>query len=223
MLRLSDVPGQTRAWLAEIELAIGYGERKPDGPTLVLGLSASGLRKLGLDEQALSTFPTAFQHGMAAPWRARALGDVGINAPEGWCWGGPGKEADAILNLYALSDDILQQQTAQRKAQLLRFGIEVIYEILLDEMPPKNTPIGEPFGFADGVSQPIVRGARKWVIARNRIHVVEPGEMILGYSDNRGHIPPSPSAAGDFDLGYNGTYLVVRQLEQDTTAIARAG
>ena len=218
VLRLSDVPGQTRAWLAEIELAIGYGERKPDGPTLVLGLSASGLRKLGLDEQALSTFPTAFQHGMAAPWRARALGDVGINAPEGWCWGGPGKEADAILNLYALSDDILQQQTAQRKAQLLRFGIEVIYEILLDEMPPKNTPIGEPFGFADGVSQPIVRGARKWVIARNRIHVVEPGEMILGYSDNRGHIPPSPSAAGDFDLGYNGTYLVVRQLEQNKTA-----
>ena len=138
VLRLSDVPGQTRAWLAEIELAIGYGERKPDGPTLVLGLSASGLRKLGLDEQALSTFPTAFQHGMAAPWRARALGDVGINAPEGWCWGGPGKEADAILNLYALSDDILQQQTAQRKAQLLRFGIEVIYEILLDEMPPKK-------------------------------------------------------------------------------------
>ena len=218
VLRLPDVPGQARAWLAEIESGIGYGERKPDGSTLVLGLSESGLRKLGLDQQALSTFPTAFQHGMAAPWRARALGDVGDNAPDRWWWGGPGNEADAILNLYALSENMLQQQTDQRKAQLLTFGIQVVHEVLLDEMPPKNTPIGEPFGFADGISQPIVRGARKWVIARNRIHVVEPGEMVLGYNDNFGYLPLSPSAADGRDLGHNGTYLVVRQLEQHKTA-----
>jgi deferrochelatase/peroxidase EfeB len=218
VLRLPDVSADARAWIAAIEPAIGYGEKRPDQSTLVLGLSASGLRKLGLDEQALSTFPTAFQSGMAAPSRARALGDVGVNAPDRWGWGGVRNEADAILNLYALSDSVLQRQTGWRKAQLRKFGLEVIHEILLDEMPPKNEPIREPFGFTDDISQPIVRGTRKWVIARNQIHVVEPGEMILGYPDNLGYIPSSPSAAGYDDLGRNGTYLVVRQLEQDKTA-----
>ena len=218
VLRLSDAPSDSRRWLAQIERAIGYGERRPDESTLVLGLSVSGLRKLGLDAQALSTFPAAFQHGMAAPWRARALGDVADNAPGRWWWGGPGNEADAILNVYARSEDILGQQTGQRKEQFLPFGIKVIHEILLDKLPPRESPILEPFGFTDGVSQPIVRGARKWVVARNQIHVVEPGEMILGYKDNSDHYPSSPCTADRHDLGHNGTYLVVRQLEQDVAA-----
>lgn len=221
VLRLSSAPGDARSWLKEIESDIGYGERKPDGSTLVLGLSESGLRKLGLDDHALSTFPTAFQHGMAAPWRARALGDVGDNAPDRWWWGGPWNKADAILNVYARSEGALQAQTGQRKAQLREFGIQVMHEILLDKMPPKNTRIDEPFGFADGISQPIVRGTRKWATARSQIHVVEPGEMILGYGDNLGYIPPSPCGADGRDLGRNGTYLVVRQLEQDKVSFDR--
>lgn len=217
VLRFSDARDCTRAWLAEIAPTIGYGERDPGSSTLVLGLSESGLRKLGLDVEALATFPTAFQLGMAAPSRARALGDVDENAPGEWWWGGPKNKADALLNVYARSDEILEQQIDRHRAQLPRFGIEVIWEILLDKIPAKNTPVREPFGFTDGISQPIVRGARKWVVARNEIHVVEPGEMILGYEDNSGHKPSSPSANGR-DLGHNGTYLVVRHLEQNKTA-----
>ena len=218
VLQLPDAPSDSRAWLAQIERAIGYGERRPDDSTLALGLSVSGLRKLGLEAEALSTFPTAFQHGMAAPWRARALGDVGDNAPEKWLWGGRQNEADAILNLYARSEDLLEQETGRRRQQCVSFGIKVIHEILQHKIPPRSDPILEPFGFTDGVSQPIVRGARKWVVARNQIHVVEPGEMILGYKDNFGHFPSSPSAPGYPALGRNGTYLVVRQLEQNTAA-----
>jgi deferrochelatase/peroxidase EfeB len=80
---------------------------------------------------------------------------------------------------------------------------------------------------------------------RDEIHAVEPGEIILGYPDNRGNWPLTPTApassdpdsllptvapppAGghapdlgqshanlDRDLGRNGTYLVIRQLAQD--------
>ena len=74
------------------------------------------------------------------------------------------------------------------------------------------------------------------------IHLVEPGEFILGYPDNRGNTPPGPTlpaladpdnllplvgAVGGFDktvvendrdLGFNGTFLVIRQLEQDVQA-----
>jgi hypothetical protein len=205
----------------------------PPRSPLVLGLSESGLRKLGLDQQALATFPTAFQDGMAAPWRSRALGDIGNNDPNGWSWGGPQNRADAILNLYASSRDILQQEADRRITQLRRFRIGVIHEILLDEIPPRDAPswrrhwfrckapgspmtIREPFGFTDGISQPIVRGARRWVIQRNQIHVVEPGEMILGYSANFGHNPPVPSVAGSDLLGRNGTYFHVCEREHRT-------
>jgi Dyp-type peroxidase family len=219
VLQLPGSSADARRWLQEIEPAIGYGERVPEESTVALGLSASGLKKLGLDPSALSTFPTAFQHGMAAPWRARALGDVGTNAPEGWWWGGTEKnEADAILNMYARSEEILEQDRLRWMQQFGPLGIKVIHQILLRNVPPRGTPLREPFGFVDGISQPIMRGAQKWIVARNRIHVVAPGEMILGYKDNFDHFPSAPSAAGCSALGHNGTYLVVRQLEQDTEA-----
>jgi len=216
VLRLPDAPQHNRDWLARIENALGYGEGRPERSTLVLGLSVSGLRKLGLDDEVLATFPAAFQHGMAASWRSRLLGDVGPNAPNTWAWGGPRNPADAILNVYAASDVILNQETGRRINELPA-GHKIIIEILMNVLPPRGEPTLEPFGFNDGVSQPIVRGARKWVLARNAIHVVEPGEMILGYEDDSKHKPPSPSA-GEHDLGFNGTYLVVRQLEQNVDA-----
>ena len=50
----------------------------------------------------------------------------------------------------------------------------------------------EPFGFVDGVSQPLVRGFPGRHGAPDPVHGVEPGEFILGYADNRGYFPPSP-------------------------------
>ncbi|MBA4354541.1 MAG: hypothetical protein C0409_07595 [Novosphingobium sp.] len=57
----------------------------------------------------------------------------------------------------------------------------------------------EPFGFVDGVSQPLVRGFPGRNGAANPIHAVEPGEFILGYADNRGFYPPSPMVARKMD------------------------
>ncbi|MES2302922.1 MAG: hypothetical protein V4521_12770 [Pseudomonadota bacterium] len=57
----------------------------------------------------------------------------------------------------------------------------------------------EPFGFVDGVSQPLVRGFPGRHGAPDPIHAVEPGEFILGYADNRGFYPPSPLIARKMD------------------------
>src|SRR5262249_27866388 len=107
-----------------------------------------------------------------------------------------------------------------------------------------------PFGFRDGISQPIIRGSRRFYNGANPIHVVAAGEFILGYRDNRGFFPPTPVISGehdpgcclpalpdwlpdrfpDFDrdeingfrdFGRNGSYLVIRQIEQDVEAFQR--
>jgi Dyp-type peroxidase family len=49
------------------------------------------------------------------------------------------------------------------------------------------------------------------------MHVVEPGELVLGYRDNLGNLSPTPRDRGD-DLGRNSSFLVIRQLEQHVQA-----
>ena len=78
----------------------------------------------------------------------------------------------------------------------------------------------EPFGFKDGISQPIMRGSKHWSEPRFAMHVVEPGELVLGYRDNLGYVSPSPCDHGR-DIGRNGTFLVVRQLEQHVAEFDR--
>ena len=98
-------------------------------------------------------------------------------------------------------------------------------------LPLADGRMSEPFGFADGVSQPLVRGIDA-AGADPSATLHEAGEFVLGYRDNRGFLPPSPSVAatrdpggllkrlegGRRDLGRNGTYLAVRQLDQDVLA-----
>ena len=97
----------------------------------------------------------------------------------------------------------------------------------------------EPFGFADGISQPLVEGTPKARGKAGSPDLVAAGEFILGYRDQRGFVPPAlaiPAArdpdcllpvarerAGEGgagpdlprDFGRNGSYLVVRHLAQD--------
>ena len=99
----------------------------------------------------------------------------------------------------------------------------------------------EPFGFVDGVSQPVF----DWDVARtpgtkadraftNRIAL---GEILLGYYNEYGFradsprlapgdpnaalLNPPPEVASVQDLGRNGSYLVFRQLAQDVRGFWR--
>lgn len=203
-----------KAWLQQIETEIAYGEDAPDPTELVVAFTKSGLGRLGVPDAALATFPLAFQQGMAEESRRRALGDVGDNGPQHWYWGAPGdgNRVDAIVLVYAQDAHLLDAKMLQHR-QHAQTVATVFHEVIFKKLPPKHRPVVEPFEFTDGISQPIVRGTRKWVHARNSMHVLEPGEMILGYRDNLGKFPPTPSD-GPRDLGLNGTFLVVRQLEQ---------
>ena len=169
---------------------------------------------------------------MIGPGRDRILGD---DDRPGWWWGAAAAP-DAALLVYGQS----QASVAALCAEIARLGGRaVVREIPLEPVPLDAPDRKEPFGFMDGVSQPVIRGTYRGLRDADPIHLVEPGEFILGYPDNRGNLPPGPNlpAMADpanmlpidadsatfanacvdapRDIGRNGSFLVIRQLEQD--------
>src|SRR5262249_28992793 len=150
---------------------------------------------------------------------------------------------DAALVVYAGDQAGLDQLVAARQQELAQLGHAVVHQVALRPVPEGKAGRAEPFGYVDGVSQPIIRGLGD-VPAGQRDQVVGPGEFILGYPDTQDFVPPSPTvpvrkdpanilppapltagrppdASGPArlgerrDLGRNGSFLVIRQLEQD--------
>lgn len=112
-----------------------------------------------------------------------------------------------------------------------------------DAQKKRNLLKFEHFGFRDGISQPVIRGTKRFLIRPPVRDVLEPGEFVLGYRNNQGYYPPTASVRAESDpgnrlpvvlqeipsrfpsfegantaardFGRNGSFLVIRQLQQD--------
>jgi Dyp-type peroxidase family len=202
----------------------GGVDAKPTQATQI-AFSASGLRACGLDDDAMQTFLYEFRAGMADPDRARILGDLGGSAPGHWHYGADPNEIHLVLMLYAHGKAALQDLYASHQQRFREAGL---VEVARQETQARGDGT-EPFGFRDGIAQPTIEGTA----ARpgGKEPEVKAGELILGYENAYGELPFSPHVAstcdpdnllppsatdsGRRDLGRNGSYLVIRKLEQD--------
>ncbi|MFL6843965.1 MAG: Dyp-type peroxidase [Allosphingosinicella sp.] len=231
-------PGEEKAarrWLgeahvlsvAEFEAAHSAGQRIHR--VLQIAITAPGLAALGVPTEVMGRFPADFLAGIASDSkRSQRLGDIGANSPENWKYGRKGDEPHLLLMLYADCGDIeaFVESTVE--------GLGQSCEVLTPQLDC-GQPGREPFGFADGVSQPRIDwdGERKPGGTADQVYTnwVSAGEVLLGYFDEynlvsdrplvpaalagaRG-LPPSVDDADLRDLGRNGSFLVLRTLRQD--------
>jgi deferrochelatase/peroxidase EfeB len=216
--------GAARAWLRDITGDVSAADGRPEGQAVHVALTYHGLLALGLANDVAGAFSNEFIGGMAVPHRSRVLGDVGDSAPEHWQWGGPTTQTvDALLMLYAADEPALEALYNRHRARLGDAGLTELRR--LDTVDLGDV---EPFNFADGISQPTIEGLQPGGSAPDTIKA---GEFVLGYPNEYGLYTDTPTVPDDQpaaralaahhsgngrDLGRNGTYLVLRQLAQDS-------
>lgn len=210
-----DRPAAACRWLADA--TSGDDSRTPqittaqpwsgDKPTscVNIGLTASGLAKLGVSPASIASFPHEFVAGM--PSRSKLIGDTGPSDPSGWKREWQDHErihlmisvhADNAAIRAAVADRILAASGAFR---------------LLAALDGEDFPGGKVhFGYRDSISQPQFYGVHGPDNRRDDQPLVEIGAMLLGYAtpveDIRWRVP-SPHV-----LGFNGSFNAFRVLEQ---------
>lgn len=197
-----------RSWLGEALGGITTSDDRPERRAVNVALTASGLTRLGVDGETVGKFSSEFVSGMTAPHRRRILADEGTSAPERWDWGGPDTPpVDGALLLYATDRAELHGLEDEQAALRRRHGVHDVHRLGTSDLDGF-----EPFGWRDGVSQPLVEGLGKTGPASL---TVKAGEFVLGYPNEYGRVTDHPA------LGRNGSYLVFRQLAQDVRGFWR--
>jgi Dyp-type peroxidase family len=232
LLRVRDA-AVARAWLRAAPMTSALTMDPPPRTALQVAFTARGLSELGVPSSVIGGFSPEFITGMTEESRTRRLGDIGNNTPAQWSWGYNVDLPHLVVMFFAEPPGLtsfIQNATGpdwSRAFEEMRW----LKTADLDGI--------EPFGFTDGISQPQIDWEGQRDPTRPQIdysNVVALGEFLLGYPNEYNKYtdrplldPDSASAAllpaedapEKKDLARNGSYLVMRELEQDVRAFWR--
>jgi Dyp-type peroxidase family len=200
-----------------------------------IGFSYSGMLRLRRDAQSFES--DAFRLGL--PQRSPLLGDptdpTDEGAPPNWVVGRPGDVPEFLLVVASDLPDERTRVAQQLAGSAAGSGLRVVYQEDGDVLPGELRG-HEHFGFADGVSQPGVRGLLskdppeyvedRWIdpsalpdsllYALPGQELVWPGAFVLGYPSQT-QDPLIPGSVAPVFPGWarNGSFLVFRRYRQD--------
>jgi Dyp-type peroxidase family len=183
-------------------------EKSPERSSLNIAFTSKGMVKLADNRYAITKeagFDHSFVEGMDTDYRNRILGDFDHNDPKNWKWGNRNDHTDGMM-MYAGDEHILEEVYAKEEVNLKH--------ILKEKFKSKSIKLAadkEHFGFTDGIGQPVLKGLER---NSSEDNFINPGEVILGHLNAYDKEPLSPMI-GNFDLGRNGSYMVIRDMQQD--------
>jgi Dyp-type peroxidase family len=230
-------PPAGRAFIDELlhaKVTPGKWLSKPLATTNV-AFTFRGLAALQLDAQCLASFPPEFQQGMKQ--RARLLGDVGLSDPQKWDKPWASDDVHVLVSCYAPNLEKLEKhcQDLWQELKKTQFAeADGVKKSLCDDPhgikrldPPHQDAAmlivhGKPnrvehFGFQDGLSNPDIEGVRGDGGGTGNPEA-RLGEFILGHRAEGGEVAPMPAPKA---LAWNGSFLVLRKLEQDVLGFRR--
>ncbi len=233
-LRIEDVvkaKGWLRSLLQHQRITSAQWTAKPTC-AVNLALTYAGLQTLGASADLLQSFSKEFVEGMTEPNRSRQLGDLGTNAPAHWeyPWQ-PDIKVDLLLILQATAADF-HSLYDEYQTQLEPSGLELL-AVETGYIPADSK---EHFGFHDSISQPIIEGSPQETKICGIQDLIKAGEFILGYLNEDGNYPATPTVAASQDqahclsllpetalkdFGRNGSYVVFRKMAQDVAGFRR--
>jgi Dyp-type peroxidase family len=220
LLKIDDI-AKTKGWFktlleqCRVTHAADIDTKAPQN-RLNLAISNSGMQKLLGEDKDLEKlgFERAFYEGMYSQHRSTLLGDHGSNAIDQWQWGTK-DSVDLLVMLYSKDETIHTDSKAKLQDEFNTVGLREVKRLDASQKLDANGFLTEHFGYADGLSEPVVRGFDKSRSAPAG-ELIETGEFLLGYPHQyEGKFNQIPV---DEDFGANGTYLVLRQLKQDVGA-----
>jgi putative iron-dependent peroxidase len=238
-----------RGWLSEVldsglvksvadldkrhEGALEGARRQQHPEAAMLSFSHDGLVRLGVQRDDDQPFPSAFCGGMACVERERLFGDEPHRC---WDWGDTALPGDTRFQAHMLVAHYWRDEPALPTLfdpQALRGRFAEVRVITTCPSYFGDTPAGrsmvEPFGFRDGIGQPVLRGfprSRAEHTARQAAgelfedRLIAVGEFVLGHLNEYGEQAYCPGAAdwtaadGPGRFAHNGSYLVARHIRQ---------
>ncbi len=206
-----------RKWLNALVDTIGNAKTvmkasETDMRWVSLAFTFEGLRKLGVDEASLATFPEPFRQGMAA--RAAIIGDTGINHPDNWEDNITSKDLHAVIILFARDKEEIERCMKKHDEYIKEINeVEILSSLLLEPVPPFDY-VHEHFGYRDRLTTPVIEGMGIEATPGSS-PPSKPGEFFLGYPDETGLMPQSPQPE---ILSKNGSFLAYRKMREHVGA-----
>ena len=236
---------RARAWLSELarsnlmvsaQRVLKGKENSNIYEAVAIAFSFGGLTKLGLRETSTHPFPTPFRSGMGSTLRESLLRD---KPRQEWRW----SDVEGHAGRQTVHVVVANWRSPNAKRQMPSPDSDGFCTITTVENRPgsfkKDGKLYEPFGFRDGVAQPVIRGlrdedgenpkrVRREAGPLYEDRVVAPGEFVLGYRNEYDELTYCPDVEHWAESGHathpggrftlNGSYLAVRQIEQNVDA-----